>query len=192
MSPSKHSKESRFSDKYFAGDVQHARRHLKSVLKQFNQMENSHIDMQNMPCITRTSSVPPHFDIFFATQSIDDYGDNDPDELNMEEWKVKPGRLNVFHTIIIFLVTCIWSQDASVQKVVRDLWYKVFEIQGKDLSNPESVEKTLIDKQLLAPKDGENVDGFYNNNVSKNSFGFVGSGSSSISIGGGYSYGRGL
>ena len=158
MSPSKHNREGRFSDKFFAEDPQLALRHLRSVLKQYNQIENSHIDMQMMPCITRTSLTPPHFDIFFATQSIDDYGDNDPDELSVEDWKVKPGRLNVFHTIIIFLVSCIWSQDASVQKVVRDLWKSVFSIHGTYLSNPERVEKSLIDKGLLAPRDDGNID----------------------------------
>ena len=146
-------------------------------------MESSHIEARMMPCITRTSVAPPHFDIFFGTQSVDDYGENDQDELNIEDWKVKPGRLNVFHTIIIFLVSCVWSQDASVQKAVRELWKQVFSINS---ANPERVKEGLIAKKLLATDDDDIKENM--NSTRNSSMGVLSSRSGFVASAGGSDY----
>ena len=109
------------SNSFFAEDVNHARRKLRTNAKSQNMVSNDEREQQMIPCIpciTRTCPSPTHYDIFITTlYEADGYID---DVCVITELKVTQGRQNVFHAIVIFLVASVrfWNHQP---KVIRDL-----------------------------------------------------------------------
>ena len=149
LQTSSKSREAKFSDSIFAEDASRASRQLTASMKRLARDEYAGISSSGinsvMPCITRTSSSPPHFNIFMGELSVgfEDYAYGGEDEgLVVTECKVKPGRQNCFHAIIVFMVACVHSDNVS-SLVIRFLLRNVLELEN--CSSTESLLKGLED-----------------------------------------------
>ena len=119
-------KDLRFSDIYIAEDESHVFRHLKYILKRINYDSKDSL----IACITRTSTFPLHFNLFVSYPP-----DDGSDSPIVEEWKINPGRQNVFLVILAIILISSQSDYMVTHPAFRELFREIFDISGQRTTN---------------------------------------------------------